>query len=138
MVIEEIFDEVFTEQKNNIVKKVEEFFNYKNINNLDKIDYKMYIEKLEKDYISYRNDLKENIKIGLRDTFTTPLWDNAINQYGKKHIPLRGEPSYTERVCGIYGEVIRMLNRSRDICNEFNKTWNDILKKNNIDSSVNN
>lgn len=126
IIIEEVFDEIYINSKSNIIKKVTEFLEYKNITQLDEIDYKIYIEKLEKDYLSERDSLKTYLREYLEKSFSKDSWISAQNEFGTG----RG---YTERVCKIYTNEISNLNNKNSFTNHFTKRWTKLITENHLE-----
>ncbi|MCB2298890.1 hypothetical protein [Clostridium tagluense] len=123
IIIEETFDRIYRDSKNNVIEKVTEFLGYKNITQLDEIDYKIYLEKLEKDYLKQRDDLKSHFRICLEKEFKLASWESAKREYGNGG-------GYTGRVCEIYKNEIESLNSTNNYKQSFDEKWAKIVKDN--------
>lgn len=126
IIVEEVFDRIYRESKNDIIKKVTEFFDYKNITQLDEIDYKIYIEKLEKDYLNERDALKSELRTYLEQSFSIASWQLAQNEF-------RTGKGYTDRVCKIYKDEILKLDSQNSFIDNFEKKWTKLINENHLE-----
>jgi hypothetical protein len=115
------------DSKDKIINKVNEFKSYKNISELELIKYRIFIEKFEKDYIDYRNALKDYIKDDVKNSFHDSAWKNAVAKYGMGS-------GYRDRVLDIYKNEltsVKSLNNLKDSCDS---KWNKLLIENSLDA----
>lgn len=124
--IEKTFDRIYSESKNDVLKKVTEFLGFKNITQLDEIDYKIFLEKLERDYLNQRETIKTIYKDKLLYLFQPQSWEMARSEYGS------GSGYYTQRVCEIYKTELKRLDSTYSFKENFDNTWFEILEKNNL------
>ncbi|MDR2634136.1 MAG: hypothetical protein LBC51_11045 [Treponema sp.] len=125
LVIENIFDSYFSNNKEKIVSKVKEFLNYRNVSELHKLNYKVFLDKFENDYNKYRNELKDSLKEKLQNFFKNETWEKAINEYGIG-------PGYKDRVLRIYTSVLNEFAEQNDVKNNYDKEWWKIINENSL------
>jgi hypothetical protein len=125
LVVEKLFDDFFLYSKEKIVEKVNEFMNYRNIVELDRINYRVFLEKFERDYNEYRSQLKEYIKDKIKSNFRKITWDQAVEHYGHG----RG---YTDRVLDIYANELKLFASKINVPDNYNERWDKIIYENSL------
>jgi len=125
LVIEGLFDSFFSAGKDKIIAKVNEFMTYRNISELDKLNYKVFLEKFEKDYNLYRGELRDTLKERIQLSFDKKIWEDAISEYG------RGT-GYRERVCSIYSNGFQGFSSKTKVKDEYDKEWEKIVNENSL------
>lgn len=124
--IEKAFDRIYLEAKNDVLKKVNDFLKFRNITKLEEIDYRAFLDKLQRDYIRQRASLSLMYKELLEANFYEGSWEEAVSEYG------RGSGRYTWNVCDIYIKEINRLNDISPFRELFTKSWMNIIADNNL------
>ena len=57
--------------------------NYKDFTELDRINYRVFLEKFENDYNKYRIELKEFITSEIETCFRAQAWEEACAEFGQ-------------------------------------------------------
>ncbi|MDR3277073.1 MAG: hypothetical protein LBT11_07715 [Treponema sp.] len=125
LIVETLFDEFFASSKNIIINKINEFIKYRNISELDKINYHVFWGKFENDYIEYRNILKEHIKDEVKESFGEHTWEQAVAEYGQGS-------GYKGRVFEIYKKELILFSERVNLKDGYNSAWNEIITRNNL------
>ncbi|KUP25807.1 hypothetical protein [Paenibacillus sp. DMB5] len=126
LAIERAFDRIYLEAKNDVAKKVNGFLKYRNINKLEEIDYKAFLDKFQRDYLEQRREVTSRYKDLLLKSFRNTSWASARNEYG------RGTGAYTSNVCDIYKIEILNLNVLHPFRDTFIDSWTSIIAGNNL------
>jgi len=125
LIVENLFDDFFAQSKIRIIDKVNEFINYRNITEIDKINYRVFLEKFENDYSEYRKQLKEFIKIEIKKCFHARTWDQAVAEYGQGK-------GYKNRVLDIYKNELMIFASKIDVRNSYNSKWGKVVEENTL------
>jgi hypothetical protein len=125
IIVENLFDNFFVQSKEKIVDKVNEFMNYRNITELDKINYRVFLEKFENDYSEYRNQLKEFIRLEIKKCFHNRTWEQAVEEYGQGK-------GYKNRVLNIYRNELTLFASKIDVSNSYNSKWDKVVEENSL------
>jgi DNA polymerase III delta prime subunit len=125
LIVENLFDDFFAQSKIRIIDKVNEFINYRNITEIDKINYHVFLEKFENDYSEYRNQLKEFIKMEIKKCFHARTWDQAVAEYGQGK-------GYKNRVLDIYKNELMIFASKIDVRNSYNSKWGKVVEENTL------
>jgi len=123
LIVEDLFDEFFSRSKEKIIDKVNEFMNYRNVSELDKINYRVFLEKFENDYGEYRNQLKDFIKSKVKECFQERTWEQAINEYGQGK-------GYKDRVLDIYKTELVQFASKISVKDNYNTNWEKVIQEN--------
>jgi GTPase SAR1 family protein len=123
LIVEGLFDEFFGRSKEKIIDKVNEFMGYRNITELDKLNYRVFLEKFENDYSGYRNQLKEFIKSEVKKSFQEKTWEQAVLEYGQG-------PGYKDRVLDIYRNELKQFALNINVRDNYNSKWSNVVKEN--------
>lgn len=126
LAIERAFDRIYLEAKNDVIKKVNEFLNYRNITKLEEIDYKAFLDKVQRDYLEQRSNVTAEYKKMFKEIFNNQSWNAAKSEYGK------GSGQYTKNVCEIYASEINRLDEILPFRDSFNKAWTEVIESNNL------
>jgi len=126
LIAEKLFDDSYSRPKERIINKVKEFMEYRSISELDKINYRVFLEKFENDYIEKRNLLKESIASGIKKWFQKRgTWEQAIDEYG------RGS-GYKDRVLHIYKIEFDQIALQSVKQDSYNSSWKKVIEENNL------
>jgi hypothetical protein len=131
LIVENLFDEFFVQSKNKIIDKVNEFMNYRNVTELDRINYRVFLEKFENDYSVYRNQLKEFIKSETKERFHDRTWEQAVEEYGQGK-------GYKNRVLDIYKNELTLFASMINVRDNYNSKWSEVVKENSLSSQIDN
>lgn len=125
LIVENLFDNFFFRSKEKIIDKVNEFMNYRNVTEIDKINYRVFLEKFDNDYGKYRRQLKEFIKLEIKNCFDDRTWDQAVAEYGQG----RG---YKDRILDIYKNELKLFASRIDVCDSYNSKWEKTVEENSL------
>jgi GTPase SAR1 family protein len=125
LIIENLFDNFFVQSKERIIDKVNEFMNYRNITELDKINYRVFLEKFENDYSGYRSQLKKFLKSEIKKCFQERTWEQAVEEYGQGK-------GYKNRVLDIYKNELKIFASKINVRDSYNSKWDKIIKENSL------
>jgi hypothetical protein len=123
LIVENLFDKFFCTVKREIIDKVNEFMNYRNITELDKINYHVFLEKFENDYGEYRNQLKDFLKSEIKKCFQERTWEQAVSEYGQGN-------GYKNRVLDIYKNELNRFASKINVRDSYNSKWDNVIKEN--------
>jgi GTPase SAR1 family protein len=130
LIVENLFDDFFVQSKEKIIDKVNEFMNYRNVTELDKINYRVFLEKFENDYGKYRGQLKKFIKSEMKKCFQNRTWDQAVAEYGQGK-------GYKKRIFDIYKNELILFATKINVQDNYNSKWEKIVKENSLSSAYN-
>jgi hypothetical protein len=125
LIVENLFDDFFVQSKERIIDKVNEFMNYRNITELDKINYRVFLEKFENDYNKYRSQLKDFIKLEIKKRFHDRTWEQAVAEYGQGK-------GYKNRVLDIYKNELRAFASNINVSDSYNSKWGKVVEENSL------
>jgi hypothetical protein len=125
LIAENLFDEFFVQSKEKIISKVTDFMDYRNVSELDRINYRVFLEKFERDYNEYRNQLKKFIKNEVKKCFRERTWEQAIDEYGQGK-------GYKNRVLDIYKNKLKLFASKINVPENYNLKWGNIIKENSL------
>jgi GTPase SAR1 family protein len=125
LIVENLFDDFFVQSKEKIIDKVNEFMNYRNVTELDRINYHVFLEKFENDYGEYRNQLKDFLKSKIKKYFQKRTWKQAVSEYG------RGK-GYKNRVLDIYKNELNIFASRINVRDNYNAKWDNVIKENSL------
>lgn len=129
LIVENLFDEFFVQSKTKIIDKVNEFMNYRNVTELDRINYRVFLEKFENDYSVYRNQLKEFIKSEIKERFQDRTWEQAVEEYGLGK-------GYKSRVLDIYKNELTLFAAGINVRDSYNSKWSEVVKENSLSLQI--
>jgi hypothetical protein len=90
---------------------------------LDKLNYKIFLEKFERDYNKNRAELRDFLKEKTKDSFSSKIWQDAVAEYGMG-------PGYKNRVFDLYKTVFSKFANTVHVNDAFNNEWDEIIKDN--------
>jgi hypothetical protein len=125
LIVENLFDDFFVQAKEKIIDKVNEFMEYRNVTELDRINYRVFLEEFEKDYGKYRSQLKEFLKVEIKNNFREQTWEQAVAEYG------RGE-GYKDRVLEIYRNELGLFAERINVRDSYDLKWEKIIEENSL------
>jgi hypothetical protein len=104
---------------------------YKNVTEMDWINYRVFLEEFENDYSVYRNQLKEFIKSETQEHFQDRTWEQAVEEY------VQGK-GCKNKVLDIYKNELTLFASMINVRDNDNSKWNEIVKENSLSSQIDN